>query len=349
MGGKKKGSKRGPDKSGTAAQQRKEPAQQQSSARDDPAALKAEGNEAFKAFKLDLAIELYSKAVAAAPHGAVYRSNRSAALFEAGRYAACLRDAEGAVALQPAPALEAKLALRAARCCLWLEDWDAADKWLAREVFKVEDCGATVRELQAQLAACRGTRGYERNAKLAAIAAGGDPDSMRLLRGKVQHERGVFFATGHDEARSMLEGACQRRTLAAHCSLRECCVERAAHLCATHSARTREAAAGQVRPQLHRSSSAWHCIRVTPNVASEPAALLAATIARSGVSCRAPRAADEGGSRQGRRRLRRGRRAAADAVGAAPAPVPLPRRCARRARRQGHAAAGRQRAAGGLR
>lgn len=202
MGGKKK-TGRAASKPGTAAQQRKEQPRQT----DDPAKLKADGNEAFKAFNLDLAIDLYSRAVAAAPHGAVYRSNRSAALFEAGRYAECLADIEAATALQPADALQAKLALRAARSCLWLRDFDAADQWLQREVFKVEDCSASVDDLKAHVAACRRTEGYESNAKLCALAAGTDADAMRLLRDKIQHERGVLFATGHDDPRSMLEGA----------------------------------------------------------------------------------------------------------------------------------------------
>jgi tetratricopeptide (TPR) repeat protein len=63
-----------------------------------PAALKAQGNEAFKAFKFDEAIELYSAAIAAAPDDPVYCANRSAALFEAGCYAESLAAAEAALA-----------------------------------------------------------------------------------------------------------------------------------------------------------------------------------------------------------------------------------------------------------
>ena len=56
----------------------------------EAAHLKAAGNAAFKAFRLEKAIESYSAAMAITPGEPVYRANRSAALFEAGRYAECI-------------------------------------------------------------------------------------------------------------------------------------------------------------------------------------------------------------------------------------------------------------------
>jgi Flp pilus assembly protein TadD len=66
-------------------------AQQSVSPEEQAAGLKAKCNDAFKAFRLEDAIEAYSAAMAPAPHDPVYRANRSAALFEAGRYAEASR------------------------------------------------------------------------------------------------------------------------------------------------------------------------------------------------------------------------------------------------------------------
>jgi tetratricopeptide (TPR) repeat protein len=69
----------------------------------DAAQLRVQGDVAFKEFKLDQAIELYSAAMAAAPTEPLHRANRSAALFAAGRYAECTADIEAALASDPSP------------------------------------------------------------------------------------------------------------------------------------------------------------------------------------------------------------------------------------------------------
>ena len=98
---------------------------------DEGAEAKTAGNVAFKAFKLDAAIEHYSAAVAANPDEPVYLANRSAALFEAGQYVASMADIDAVLKQQPDTTLAPKLALRAARCAAWLNDVSAAEHWLA--------------------------------------------------------------------------------------------------------------------------------------------------------------------------------------------------------------------------
>ena len=177
----------------------------------DPDVLKARGNDAFKAFKLDTAISLYSAAVAAAPAAAVYRSNRSAAYFEAGRYALALEDIEAALERDADDAMAAKLALRAARCAIWTADWDAGDTWLSHPALADAAAHADARAaVAAHLAACRAVE-----AQLAAPAAaargrlrpGNDADAPRYIRERVQDARLEMFVTGHDDPCSMLGGA----------------------------------------------------------------------------------------------------------------------------------------------
>ncbi len=62
-------------------------------------ALKAQGNEVYLAGKLKEALGLYSKAVAADPASPVYRSNRSACLYEMARYAECAKDVDACLEL----------------------------------------------------------------------------------------------------------------------------------------------------------------------------------------------------------------------------------------------------------
>jgi tetratricopeptide (TPR) repeat protein len=100
------------------------------------AGLKAEGNAAFKAFRLIEALEKYSAAIVAAPAEPVYRANRSAALYEVGRYAECIADVEGALELQLELTLAEKLMLRASRSALWLGDEDGAQHWLNQAISK---------------------------------------------------------------------------------------------------------------------------------------------------------------------------------------------------------------------
>jgi hypothetical protein len=174
----------------------------------DPGTTKLDGNRAFKAFRLEEAIELYSAALAAAPDEPVYISNRSAALFEAGRYAACVADVEAALACQPDSALTAKLALRAARAELWGDSTDRAAQWLAHP--SLETSTGTAAEQRAEVTAhVQATRTLaERNAacseELRAVAAGIDADAPGLL---LFNARPDVIVTGHDRTISMLAGA----------------------------------------------------------------------------------------------------------------------------------------------
>ena len=96
----------------------------------DAARLKEDGNKAFADFRLLDAIQLYSRAIAATPGSAVLYGNRSAPLFEAGRYGEALEDIQTALDGGADTKLAAKLALRAARCALWTADLDTAEQWL---------------------------------------------------------------------------------------------------------------------------------------------------------------------------------------------------------------------------
>lgn len=62
-------------------------------------ALKQRGNELYKVGKLEKALGLYSDAVAADQTNPVYASNRSACLFEMGRYDECAKDVEACLRL----------------------------------------------------------------------------------------------------------------------------------------------------------------------------------------------------------------------------------------------------------
>ena len=127
----------------------------------DALQLKAEGNAAFQAFQLDKAIELYTAAIAAAPAEPIYRANRSAALFEAGQYTECTEDirqvlrAASANATAVAPALAAKLAVRAARCALWQNQAASAAEWLCHEALGDGSCAEQVADVLADLDACK--------------------------------------------------------------------------------------------------------------------------------------------------------------------------------------------------
>ena len=179
---------------------------------EDPAQLKAAGNAAFKASKLEHAIDLYSCAMAAAPDDAVYVSNRSAALFEAGRYASCVADVGTALQRSPSDALAAKLALRAARAELWGGNIDAAEAWLSHQAIIADASTAEdqVKELREHVAACREAAKASASAsdELRAVAAGIDCDAPGLLRDCLFPLRPDMYATGHDVVRSMLDGAC---------------------------------------------------------------------------------------------------------------------------------------------
>jgi tetratricopeptide (TPR) repeat protein len=170
----------------------------------DAAQLKAQGNDAFKEFKLDQAIELYSAAMAGAPTEPVYCANRSAALFEAGRYAECIVDIEAALARDLPAGLASRLAIRAARAALWQNDFGSAEAWLAHRSLGAVEPPA---DLLAQVKACINAEKASVDSALCSVAAGVDPDAPQLLRDRMCLERSELFASGHDDVRSMLEGA----------------------------------------------------------------------------------------------------------------------------------------------
>jgi tetratricopeptide (TPR) repeat protein len=186
---------------------------QQSSMPRGAAELKAVGNEAFKAFRLDEAVEDYSAAMAAAPDDPVFRSNRSAALFEAGRYTECIADVEGLFQSHPDTALAPKLALRAARSALWLQDVDAAERWLEHASLNADSIRAQAEAVAAHVTAWRkgAASGVFSSSVLAAASAGSGADAPALLRGKVRSERGELYVCGHDPPVSMLAGALANR------------------------------------------------------------------------------------------------------------------------------------------
>ena len=166
--------------------------------------LKADGNGAFKAFKLQQAIDLHSQAVAAAPNEAVYLANRSAALFEAGEYAAALSDIERAFQLQPAASLASKLALRAAKCCIWQQHPGQASAWHEHEALNAQQQPNDLIQLRELAAACAQAQGPEQPAQ---VHAEGEHPAPSLLKELIMPERPEMFTSGDDDARSMLAGA----------------------------------------------------------------------------------------------------------------------------------------------
>lgn len=187
-----------------------------SSSSSRPAAdLKEDGNAAFKAFKLERAVEFYSAAIAAAPGDAVYVANRSAALFEAGRYAEALADIKLALSQHLPPALASKLALRAARCAIWQLAPAQARTWLqhralqappeevpqalAEQVAATEQLCAAMKE--AQDAALTETK------QLKELAQGCGPGAPGLLRGRARTLPPMMFVNGQDSPHSLFAGA----------------------------------------------------------------------------------------------------------------------------------------------
>ena len=173
--------------------------------------FKADGNAAFKAFKLDSAIELYSAAMAAAPTVPTYCANRSAALYEAGLYAESVSDVENAFSLQCDEALAAKLALRAARCALWLGTASKAQKWLQHSSLRADSAAgalaAQVKDVQAHADACSAVSKLQHTPQLLQLAAGGGPDAPGLLRAIARPLPPCLFVSGHDHVQSMFHGA----------------------------------------------------------------------------------------------------------------------------------------------
>ena len=184
-------------------------------------ACKAKGNVAFKGFKLDDAIELYSKAVSHVPSNPVYISNRSAALYEAGRYAESLADIEIALSHSPEPALAIKLVLRAARCAMWLGQYDDAQAWLQHSAVQGDSCQQQMSPLRGQLRACA-QRGASAPQALAALADGTDEDAPPLLRDGIINKLQAMFPSGHDSPHSLLRGALQLPSLSDPMHLVQC-------------------------------------------------------------------------------------------------------------------------------
>lgn len=195
------------------AKQRGEPKPTQQS--QHPQQLKAQGNAAFKVFKLDEAIELYTRAIAAAPLEPVYSANRSAAFFEAGRYDECIKDvlavlrmASKDAAAVPQP-LQAKLCLRAARSAMWQGHVAQASEWLSHEALRSDEYAAQVATLTSEVRACETLQQQckKSSAALCAVAAGVDADAPRLVRDCVSFgEHCDTFPSGHDLATSALQG-----------------------------------------------------------------------------------------------------------------------------------------------
>ena len=198
------------------------------------AELKVKGNAAVKAFKLDTAFVLYSAAIAACPEAPVFCSKRSAALYEAGRYAENCQYIERALELKPDSKLAAKLALRAARCSLWQGLLDAAEQWLAHDVS--DDPTAELKDL---LASCRAAEPLigENNAAMQCLA-GANADAPGMLRTALMPLPGEMSASSHDPAKSLLEGVpppvhlaecarhqgCYRQAQVLHASVRACII-----------------------------------------------------------------------------------------------------------------------------
>lgn len=188
-------------------------------ASNDAEKLKQRGNTAFKSFKLDEAVELYSSAMALAPNTPVYASNRSAARFEAGKYAECLADIQAALAMQPEPALATKLALRAVRSALWLDQYSEAQAWLQHAALQGADAQAQVQLLQEQLQACKAFHAQCSSGDLRGLAGGGDTDAPLLLRDSIIGAKQAMFPSGHDKPRDLLDGAVPRSAQRCHAAL----------------------------------------------------------------------------------------------------------------------------------
>jgi tetratricopeptide (TPR) repeat protein len=186
-----------------------------------PAALKASGNAAFQELRLHHAIDLYTKAIQAAPSEAVYYANRSAALFEAGEYSRALVDIGSALQRSPDAVLAAKLALRAARCALWQGGYQAAQQWLDHTALNGTAAVDSPESLQAVLdkvpevarhvvAAERSVSDaeqHEASAELQALARGTDASAPGLVRDLIAIYRGELYASSHDPPKSLLAGA----------------------------------------------------------------------------------------------------------------------------------------------
>jgi tetratricopeptide (TPR) repeat protein len=190
----------------------------------DAEALKQRGNVAYTAGRLEEARELYSQAVGADPTNAVYRSNRSACLFELGRYVECGEDVAACLELlrlsgapqddDKAKALRSKLLRRQVMCALLgtgkeadaeTSHADAAAEVLRLAQAALDDAGAggdkKLREV-ADWARAQGQRQV------------GDPSGvvspMPRLRPRLRSELEEFFPCGNDSALSALAGELQQ-------------------------------------------------------------------------------------------------------------------------------------------
>ena len=177
-----------------------------------PAAdLKAQGNDAFKRGQLREAIDKYTAACKANPSEAIYPANLSAALYEAGRYKGSLLTIDKAMALNPEPKIAAKLALRAARCTLWLNTLESAETRLAHPALQQASDAEAISELKQSVAALAAPR-HEASAD-AVRAAWDSEDAPPLTRDLPVNEPPEVFLNGHDWAYSLLDGVLTVPTL----------------------------------------------------------------------------------------------------------------------------------------
>lgn len=173
----------------------------------EAAKLKEEGNKAFVAWRLTEAIDLYSQAIAAAPTDAVYYANRSAALYEAGRYSEALKDIEEALALGTTAKITVKLCTRAARCALWSGNFDAAESWLAHNSLARGVGANSAASIRAHVAACmRASKAGELAPDKHGAALRSPGNVPHSLRANVHTLKPELFMRGHASPRSLLAG-----------------------------------------------------------------------------------------------------------------------------------------------
>jgi hypothetical protein len=105
--------------------------------------------------------------------------------------------------------LAAKLALRAAKCALWLGQEDAAERWLAHSALAGSAVQSQAQEVVDQVAAChKVAAACEQDGAPGASVLDADGLAPPLLRSRIVIQHGAIFSMGHDDPCSMLQGAC---------------------------------------------------------------------------------------------------------------------------------------------
>jgi hypothetical protein len=90
---------------------------------------------------------------------------------------------------------------------------DAVSSWLEQHAAAISsaDCAKQAAAIERQAAACKQHDDSKCSDNVAHLKAGTGADAPGLLRSAITNQKSGMFPTGHDDPRSLLDGACERQ------------------------------------------------------------------------------------------------------------------------------------------